>query len=79
MEVVVMTNMLLYNPHLSLDCSKHYALGHNREALNIYYTKLKVTLHTALSVAEENTIHSTVWTPIFKHSRVGQLVQCTQR
>lgn len=31
MEVVVMTNMLLYNPHL-LDCSKRYALGHNREA-----------------------------------------------
>ncbi len=31
MEVVVMTNMLLYNSYL-LDCSKRYALGHNREA-----------------------------------------------
>ncbi len=55
MEVVVMTNMLLYNLYLSLDCSKHQALGHNRKALNIYCTKLEATLHAAFSVAKNNT------------------------
>ena len=32
MEVVVMTNMLLYNFILWLEYSKHYALALNREA-----------------------------------------------